>query len=50
MMLVSELEEFASAIRENRQPAITVADGRQVLRILDAVVESGRTGSPVRLG
>ncbi len=50
MMLVPELEEFASAIQEKRQPIVTVADGRQVLKILDAVVESGRTGRSVRVG
>jgi predicted dehydrogenase len=50
MMLVPEVQEFAAAIRENRQPAITAADGRQVLKILDAVVESGRTGRSVRVG
>jgi phthalate 4,5-cis-dihydrodiol dehydrogenase len=50
MMLVPELEEFAAAIQENRQPAITAADGRLVLKILDAVAESGRTGRSVRVG
>jgi len=50
MMLVPELEEFASAIQENRQPAITATDGKQVLRVLDAVVVSGRTGGPVQVG
>ncbi len=50
MMLVPEVEEFAVAIQENRQPAITAADGRQVLKVLDAVVESGQTGKSVRLG
>lgn len=49
MMLVPEVEEFAAAIHENRQPAITVTAGRQVLRVLDAVFESGRTGRPVSL-
>ncbi len=49
MMLVSEVEEFAAAIQENRQPAITAADGRQVLKVLDAVVESGRTGSATKI-
>ena len=29
MMLVPEVQEFAAAIRENRQPAITAADGRK---------------------
>jgi predicted dehydrogenase len=49
MMLVPELEEFAAAISARRPPSIGVADGRQVLRILDAVTESGRTGQPVAL-
>jgi len=49
MMLVPEVEEFATAIQEKRQPSITVADGRQVLKVLDAVVASGRTGRSVRL-
>ena len=50
MMLVPEVEEFAAAIQENRQPAITAANGRQVLKVLDAVVESGRTGRSVKIG
>jgi predicted dehydrogenase len=50
MMLVPELEEFDAAIREQRQPMITATDGRQVLRILDAVVRSGRTHSPIHVG
>ncbi len=49
MMLVPELEAFADAIYKRCQPAITVADGRQVLRILDAVSESGRVGRPITL-
>ena len=49
MMLTPELEAFADAVYERRQPAITAADGRQVLRILDAVTESGRTGRPIVL-
>lgn len=49
MMLVPELEAFADAIYERCQPAITVADGQQVLRILDAVAESGRVGKPIAL-
>lgn len=49
MMLVPELEAFAAAVYERCQPAITVADGRQVLRILDAVRESGRAAKPITL-
>jgi predicted dehydrogenase len=49
MMLLPEVEEFAAAIEEKRRPSITAADGRQVLKILDAVVASGRTGRSVRV-
>ena len=48
-MLVPELEESAAAVRENRQPSITAADGRRVLTILDAALTSGRTAQPVEL-
>ena len=48
MMFMPELEEFARAVSERRQPAITVADGRQVLKVLDAVVEAGRAGHAVK--
>ena len=47
MMLVPELEEFALAIREERAPAITAADGRRVLQVLDGVVAADRQGKPV---
>ena len=50
MMLVPELEEFASAVQERRAPTITSADGRRVLRVLDAVIKSGRSNQPVLLG
>jgi predicted dehydrogenase len=49
MMLVPELEEFASAIREKRAPMITATDARNVLKILDAVVESGHIGQSIKL-
>jgi phthalate 4,5-cis-dihydrodiol dehydrogenase len=49
MMLVPELEEFARAIAEARPPSITAADGRRVLRVLDAVVAADHDGGPVRI-
>jgi predicted dehydrogenase len=49
MKLVPEVEEFAAAIQENRPPAIPVTAGRRVLKVLDAVLESGRTGQPAIL-
>ncbi|MEP7189441.1 MAG: Gfo/Idh/MocA family oxidoreductase [Roseiflexaceae bacterium] len=50
LMLLPQLEEFAQAIQEHRQPAITVTDGRRVLKVLDAIIKSDRTGEPVRIG
>jgi predicted dehydrogenase len=50
LMHLPQLAEFAQAIRERRQPAVTVADGRRVLKVLDAIIKSDRTGEPVRLG
>ena len=49
MMLVPELEEFAHAVWEEREPSITATDGRQVLRVLDGVVASARHGAPVSI-
>ena len=46
---VAQLEAFAAAIRERCQPPITVSDGRQVLKVIDAVFKSGQTGQPVHL-
>lgn len=44
-----QLEDVAAAIREKRAPAITGADGRAVVAIIQGVYESGRTGRPVKL-
>ena len=39
-----ELAEFAQArVAEGRPPGVTASDGRRVLRVLDAVRESGHT-------
>lgn len=46
----AELRDFAAAVWERRQPPITASDGREVLQVLDAVIASGLTGAPVRLG
>jgi predicted dehydrogenase len=48
-MHVPQLEEFAQAVREHRQPSITIADGRRVLKVMDAVFASDQTGEPVQL-
>lgn len=49
MMLVPELTEFAAAIQAHRQPSVTIADGRRVLQVLDAVKMSSALGQPVKL-
>ena len=45
----AELNDFAQAVRQKRQPPITVADGRKCLEVMDAVFLSGQTGQPVLL-
>jgi predicted dehydrogenase len=48
-MLVPELAEFTGSVLERRPPSVTAADGRRVLQVLDAVIESERTGQPVSI-
>jgi predicted dehydrogenase len=45
----AQLQEFVQAIQERRQPAVTVSDGRRVLKVLDSVTKSARSGGPVRI-
>ena len=49
LMHQPQLAEFAQAIHERRQPSCTVTDGRRVLKVLDAITRSDRTGAPVRI-
>ncbi len=44
-----EVIEFLSAIRENRQPAITANDGLQAVRIAQAVYQSQKEGKRITL-
>jgi scyllo-inositol 2-dehydrogenase (NADP+) len=44
-----QLAEFANAIQEHRQPSCTVADGRKVLKVIDACFQSDQTGKPVTI-
>jgi predicted dehydrogenase len=48
-MLVPELEEFARSIAEKRAPAVTAADGRRVLKVMDAAVESASAGRTIEI-
>ena len=43
------LEEFAAALAEGREPAITIDDGIRAQQIVEAVYESGRSGRVVEL-
>jgi len=46
---VAELTEFASSIREARQPCVTGEDALRVLEVLDAITVSAESGQSVRL-
>jgi UDP-N-acetyl-2-amino-2-deoxyglucuronate dehydrogenase len=43
-----QLEDFAQAIREGREPAVTGRDGREAVRLIEGIYASGREGKPVR--
>ena len=48
-MYQEEMDAWVAAIAEGREPPVTGEDGLRVLEIIDAVFESGRSGSPVAL-
>ena len=48
-MYQREMQGWVTALREGREPPITIDDGIKVLSVVDAVFESARTGSPVLL-
>jgi predicted dehydrogenase len=48
-MQMPQLAEFTQAIQERRQPSCTVSDGRRLLKVLDALIRSDRTGQLVRI-
>jgi len=41
--------EFVDALREGRPPAVSGADGRETVRLIEAIYQSGRTGLPAAL-
>ena len=49
-MHLPQLEAMAKAIREGGPPAVTLAEARRVMEVIDAVFESGRTGSAAIVG
>jgi predicted dehydrogenase len=46
-MWAAELGEFAAAITQGRDPAVTGEDGVRVLQVTDAAFESARSSKPV---
>jgi len=44
-----QVRDFLHAVRENREPAVTAADGRAVVELFTAIYRSSQTGLPVRL-
>lgn len=44
-----QIEDFVSAIREDREPAVTGRDAVKSLEIVQAIYQSSRTGGPVEL-
>ena len=45
----AQIEDFADAIRHNRQPAIPGREGRRAVELINAIYESSRTNSIVKL-
>jgi predicted dehydrogenase len=48
--LMLELREFATALKEKRQPLVTGRDGLNVVRVAEAVLASSSSGAPIHLG
>jgi predicted dehydrogenase len=48
-MYQDEMRAWTASLAEKCAPPITVDDGVRVLEIIDAIFESGKTGSPVEL-
>lgn len=49
LRLLSQLQEFISAIEEGRQPEITAADGCRAIRVAEAALESIASGQAIQL-
>lgn len=44
-----QIQDFAHAILEDREPAVNAVEGRKAVEIIMAIYQSGRTGQPVKL-
>ena len=47
--LADQVTHFAAVIRGEAEPICSGRDGLKTMRVVDAVVESARTGRPVKL-
>jgi predicted dehydrogenase len=47
--LANQIEHFAAVIRGEAEPICSGRDGLTTLQVVDAVIESARTGRPVDL-
>jgi predicted dehydrogenase len=47
--LANQIEHFAAVIKGEVEPVCSGRDGLKTLQVVDAVVESARTGLPVEL-
>ena len=43
------MEDFVDAIREGREPKVTGEEALKVHRLIDALIETGRQGRPVKV-
>lgn len=43
-----QIEDFSASVREGRPPAVSGRDGRETVRLMEGIYESGRAGGPVR--
>ncbi|MFN4100347.1 MAG: Gfo/Idh/MocA family protein, partial [Pararhodobacter sp.] len=43
------MADFVTAIRQDREPRVTGAEALRVHRLIDALIETGRTGAPVQV-
>jgi predicted dehydrogenase len=48
-MYADQMTAWISAIRDRRPPPIDVSDGIAVLKVIDAVFQSERSGRPISL-
>jgi len=44
-----QLADFIAAIRDDREPLVSIAEGRRAVATILAIYESGRSGRPVRV-